>query len=149
MEACHWEHSYAFADKGCGTMHYWRTQSLTEFSESTTLAQQEYRNAARGNAISHPQCNLCMWYLYCHQYNLYASVFPPPRCPFLLNVFPWIHFSMHVCLSSPFGLQTHISRLPPGTVPGQCLAIEGGVCRLMSEAEWAAFVLLDVGSGPK
>lgn len=27
-------------------------------------------------------------------------------------------------------LQTHISRLPPGTVPGQCLAIEGGVCRL-------------------
>ncbi|CAF87136.1 unnamed protein product, partial [Tetraodon nigroviridis] len=28
--------------------------------------------------------------------------------------------------------QTHISRLPSGTVPGQCLAIEGGVCRLMS-----------------
>lgn len=32
-------------------------------------------------------------------------------------------------------LQTHISRLPPGTVPGQCLAIEGGVCRLMSVAD--------------
>ena len=35
--------------------------------------------------------------------------------------------------------QTHISRLPPGTVPGQSLAIEGGVCRLMGVVEWTPF----------
>ena len=28
--------------------------------------------------------------------------------------------------------QTHISRLPPGAVAGQSVAIEGGVCRLES-----------------
>ncbi|KAJ6659600.1 hypothetical protein lerEdw1_018569, partial [Lerista edwardsae] len=31
-------------------------------------------------------------------------------------------------------LQTHISRLPPGAVAGQSVAIEGGVCRLESLA---------------
>lgn len=41
-------------------------------------------------------------------------------------------------------LQTHISRLPPGTVPGQSLAIEGGVCRLTSVADWC-FVSLHLG----
>lgn len=39
-------------------------------------------------------------------------------------------------------LQTRISRLPPGTVPGQSLAIEGGVCRLVNTTEWTAFALL-------
>lgn len=61
--------------------------------------------------------------------NVYAYVFisPWPVCVSLI-------VSIHFCWA-----QTHISRLPPGTVPGQSLAIEGGVCRLTSVAEWATF----------
>uniref|UniRef100_A0A3Q2DX80 Taspase, threonine aspartase, 1 n=1 Tax=Cyprinodon variegatus TaxID=28743 RepID=A0A3Q2DX80_CYPVA len=49
--------------------------------------------------------------------------------------FLWSHTTESMCVGYMSALdskaKTHISRLPPGTVPGQSLAIEGGVCRLM------------------
>ncbi|XP_060943439.1 threonine aspartase 1 [Limanda limanda] len=57
----------------------------------------------------------------------------------ILVEFLWSHTTESMCvgyMSAQDGkAKTHISRLPPGTVPGQSLAIEGGVCRLMSVAE--------------
>ncbi|XP_053189338.1 threonine aspartase 1 isoform X3 [Scomber japonicus] len=53
--------------------------------------------------------------------------------------FLWSHTTESMCVgymsAQDSKAKTHISRLPPGTVPGQSLAIEGGVCRLMSVAE--------------
>ncbi|XP_034040722.1 threonine aspartase 1 isoform X2 [Thalassophryne amazonica] len=53
--------------------------------------------------------------------------------------FLWSHTTESMCVgymsSQDSKAKTHISRLPPGTVPGQSLAIEGGVCRLMSVLE--------------
>ncbi|CAB1423789.1 unnamed protein product [Pleuronectes platessa] len=57
----------------------------------------------------------------------------------ILVEFLWSHTTESMCvgyMSAQDGkAKTHISRLPPGTVPGQSLAIEGGVCRLMSVVE--------------
>lgn len=57
----------------------------------------------------------------------------------LLVEFLWSHTTESMCVgymsAQDSKAKTHISRLPPGTVPGQCLAIEGGVCRLMSAVE--------------
>ncbi|XP_034008289.1 threonine aspartase 1 [Trematomus bernacchii] len=57
----------------------------------------------------------------------------------ILVEFLWSHTTESMCVgymsAQDSKAKTHISRLPPGTVPGQCLAIEGGVCRLMSVAE--------------
>ncbi|CAG09520.1 unnamed protein product, partial [Tetraodon nigroviridis] len=54
----------------------------------------------------------------------------------ILVEFLWSHTTGSMCVgymsSQDSKAKTHISRLPSGTVPGQCLAIEGGVCRLMS-----------------
>ncbi|KAM8858499.1 threonine aspartase 1 isoform 3-T4 [Spinachia spinachia] len=53
--------------------------------------------------------------------------------------FLWSHTTESMCVgymsAQDSKAKTHISRLPPGTVPGQCLAIEGGVCRLTSATE--------------
>ncbi|XP_061914467.1 threonine aspartase 1 [Entelurus aequoreus] len=53
--------------------------------------------------------------------------------------FHWSHTTESMCIgymsAQDSKAKTHISRLPPGTVPGQSLAIEGGVCRLMTTAE--------------
>ncbi|XP_028459660.1 threonine aspartase 1 isoform X2 [Perca flavescens] len=53
--------------------------------------------------------------------------------------FLWSHTTESMCVgymsAQDSRAKTHISRLPPGTIPGQCLAIEGGVCRLMSVVE--------------
>ncbi|XP_031731974.1 threonine aspartase 1 isoform X3 [Anarrhichthys ocellatus] len=53
--------------------------------------------------------------------------------------FLWSHTTESMCVgymsTQDSKAKTHISRLPPGTVPGQCLAIEGGVCRLTSVVE--------------
>ncbi|XP_078412592.1 threonine aspartase 1 isoform X4 [Cetorhinus maximus] len=50
--------------------------------------------------------------------------------------FLWSHTTESMCvgyMSTQDGkAKTHISRLPPGAVAGQSLAIEGGVCRLRS-----------------
>ncbi|XP_072121577.1 threonine aspartase 1 isoform X2 [Mobula birostris] len=52
----------------------------------------------------------------------------------LLVEFLWSHTTESMCvgyMSTQDGkAKTHISRLPPGAVAGQSLAIEGGVCRL-------------------
>uniref|UniRef100_A0A8C4D8V0 Taspase, threonine aspartase, 1 n=1 Tax=Dicentrarchus labrax TaxID=13489 RepID=A0A8C4D8V0_DICLA len=57
----------------------------------------------------------------------------------ILVEFLWSHTTESMCVgymsAQDSKAKTHISRLPPGTVPGQCLAIEGGVCRLMSRGE--------------
>uniref|UniRef100_A0A674MIN1 Threonine aspartase 1 n=1 Tax=Takifugu rubripes TaxID=31033 RepID=A0A674MIN1_TAKRU len=54
----------------------------------------------------------------------------------ILVEFLWSHTTESMCVgymsAQDSKAKTHISRLPPGTVPGQCLAIEGGVCRLTS-----------------
>uniref|UniRef100_A0A7N6BRJ1 Threonine aspartase 1 n=1 Tax=Anabas testudineus TaxID=64144 RepID=A0A7N6BRJ1_ANATE len=57
----------------------------------------------------------------------------------ILVEFLWSHTTESMCVgymsAQDSKAKTHISRLPPGTIPGQSLAIEGGVCRLMSVAE--------------
>ncbi|XP_041646005.1 threonine aspartase 1 [Cheilinus undulatus] len=57
----------------------------------------------------------------------------------ILVEFLWSHTTESMCVgymsAQDSRAKTHISRLPPGTVPGQSLAIEGGVCRLMSMVE--------------
>lgn len=57
----------------------------------------------------------------------------------LLVEFLWSHTTESMCVgymsAQDSKAKTHISRLPPGTVPGQSLAIEGGVCRLMCPAD--------------
>uniref|UniRef100_A0A8D3DU68 Taspase, threonine aspartase, 1 n=1 Tax=Scophthalmus maximus TaxID=52904 RepID=A0A8D3DU68_SCOMX len=57
----------------------------------------------------------------------------------ILVEFLWSHTTESMCVgymsAQDSKAKTHISRLPPGTVPGQSLAIEGGVCRLMSVVE--------------
>uniref|UniRef100_A0A8C9YP58 Taspase, threonine aspartase, 1 n=1 Tax=Sander lucioperca TaxID=283035 RepID=A0A8C9YP58_SANLU len=66
---------------------------------------------------------------------------PPPsqNIQGILVEFLWSHTTESMCVgymsAQDSKAKTHISRLPPGTVPGQCLAIEGGVCRLMSVVE--------------
>uniref|UniRef100_A0A8C8DZE5 Threonine aspartase 1 n=1 Tax=Oryzias sinensis TaxID=183150 RepID=A0A8C8DZE5_9TELE len=53
--------------------------------------------------------------------------------------FLWSHTTESMCVGymsvQDSKAKTHISRLPSGTVPGQSLAIEGGVCRLMGVTE--------------
>ncbi|KAK2922045.1 threonine aspartase 1 isoform X2 [Channa argus] len=57
----------------------------------------------------------------------------------ILVEFLWSHTTESMCVgymsAQDSKAKTHISRLPPGTIPGQSLAIEGGVCRLMSVVE--------------
>ncbi|XP_075875026.1 threonine aspartase 1 isoform X3 [Nelusetta ayraudi] len=64
---------------------------------------------------------------------------PPESIQGILVEFLWSHTTESMCVgymsAQDSKAKTHISRLPPGTVPGQCLAIEGGVCRLVSAAE--------------
>ncbi|CAL8390091.1 unnamed protein product [Arctogadus glacialis] len=55
--------------------------------------------------------------------------------------FLWSHSTESMCVgymsAQDSRAKTHISRLPPGAVPGHSLAIEGGVCRLTSGAQAA------------
>ncbi|KAL2083297.1 hypothetical protein ACEWY4_021070 [Coilia grayii] len=57
----------------------------------------------------------------------------------LLVEFLWSHTTESMCVgymsAQDSKAKTHISRLPPGAVAGQSLAIEGGVCRLGSKSE--------------
>uniref|UniRef100_A0A4W3KKT7 Taspase, threonine aspartase, 1 n=1 Tax=Callorhinchus milii TaxID=7868 RepID=A0A4W3KKT7_CALMI len=61
---------------------------------------------------------------------------PSSNTQALLVEFLWSHTTESMCvgyMSTQDGkAKTHISRLPPGAVAGQSLAIEGGVCRLRS-----------------
>uniref|UniRef100_A0A3Q3G617 Threonine aspartase 1 n=1 Tax=Kryptolebias marmoratus TaxID=37003 RepID=A0A3Q3G617_KRYMA len=63
----------------------------------------------------------------------FGSVFNLFICLFSVE-FLWSHTTESMCVgymsAQDSKAKTHISRLPPGTVPGQSLAIEGGVCRL-------------------
>ncbi|XP_043992571.1 threonine aspartase 1 isoform X2 [Gambusia affinis] len=60
---------------------------------------------------------------------------PSPNIQAAMVEFLWSHTTESMCVgymsAQDSKAKTHISRLPPGTVPGQSLAIEGGVCRLM------------------
>ncbi|KAJ8412742.1 hypothetical protein AAFF_G00116930 [Aldrovandia affinis] len=64
---------------------------------------------------------------------------PPQDIQALLVEFLWSHTTESMCvgyMSAQDGkAKTHISRLPPGAVAGQSLAIEGGVCRLGSPVD--------------
>lgn len=64
---------------------------------------------------------------------------PSPNIQGLLVEFLWSHTTESMCVgymsAQDSKAKTHISRLPPGTVPGQSLAIEGGVCRLMGPTD--------------
>ncbi|XP_041921792.1 threonine aspartase 1 [Alosa sapidissima] len=57
----------------------------------------------------------------------------------LLVEFLWSHTTESMCVgymsAQDTKAKTHISRLPPGAVAGQSLAIEGGVCRLGSTSD--------------
>ncbi|XP_063047724.1 threonine aspartase 1 isoform X2 [Engraulis encrasicolus] len=57
----------------------------------------------------------------------------------LLVEFLWSHTTESMCVgymsAQDSKAKTHISRLPPGAVAGQSLAIEGGVCRLGSKSD--------------
>ncbi|XP_032645738.1 threonine aspartase 1 isoform X3 [Chelonoidis abingdonii] len=61
-----------------------------------------------------------------------------PEKQTLLVEFLWSHTTESMCvgyMSAQDGkAKTHISRLPPGAVAGQSVAIEGGVCRLETPA---------------
>uniref|UniRef100_A0A8K9X616 Threonine aspartase 1 n=1 Tax=Oncorhynchus mykiss TaxID=8022 RepID=A0A8K9X616_ONCMY len=61
---------------------------------------------------------------------------PSPDIQAILVEFLWSHTTESMCvgyMSAQDGkAKTHISRLPPGAVAGQSLAIEGGVCRLVN-----------------
>ncbi|XP_077586056.1 threonine aspartase 1 [Stigmatopora nigra] len=64
---------------------------------------------------------------------------PSPNIQGPLVEFLWSHTTESMCVgymsAQDSKAKTHISRLPPGTIPGQSLAIEGGVCRLMSTVD--------------
>uniref|UniRef100_A0A8C6M0K2 Taspase, threonine aspartase, 1 n=1 Tax=Nothobranchius furzeri TaxID=105023 RepID=A0A8C6M0K2_NOTFU len=64
---------------------------------------------------------------------------PSPNIQGILVEFLWSHTTESMCVgymsAQDSKAKTHISRLPPGTVPGQSLAIEGGVCRLKGVVE--------------
>nr|6UGK_A Chain A, Threonine aspartase 1,Threonine aspartase 1 [Homo sapiens]6UGK_B Chain B, Threonine aspartase 1,Threonine aspartase 1 [Homo sapiens] len=68
----------------------------------------------------------------------------------LLVEFLWSHTTESMCvgyMSAQDGkAKTHISRLPPGAVAGQSVAIEGGVCRLEGSGS-GGFVLVHAGAG--
>ncbi|XP_051504660.1 threonine aspartase 1-like isoform X3 [Myxocyprinus asiaticus] len=57
----------------------------------------------------------------------------------LLVEFLWSHTTESMCVgymsAQDSKARTHISRLPPGAVAGQSLAIEGGVCRLGASSD--------------
>ncbi|KAM6956748.1 threonine aspartase 1 [Aplochiton taeniatus] len=61
---------------------------------------------------------------------------PSPDIQAILVEFLWSHTTESMCvgyMSAQDGkAKTHISRLPPGAIAGQSLAIEGGVCRLVN-----------------
>lgn len=72
------------------------------------------------------------------------------QLPLIAMRTPHSHYLTAVCFSTTLTLdsvntyslslsvcQTHISRLPPGAVAGQSLAIEGGVCRLGTASDWS------------
>lgn len=64
---------------------------------------------------------------------------PSPNIQGVLVEFLWSHTTESMCVgymsAQDSKAKTRISRLPPGTVPGQSLAIEGGVCRLVNTTE--------------
>ncbi|KAM4607725.1 threonine aspartase 1 isoform 4-T5 [Polymixia lowei] len=68
-----------------------------------------------------------------------AEAQPSQDIQAILVEFLWSHTTESMCVgymsAQDSKAKTHISRLPPGAVPGQSLAIEGGVCRLMNGAE--------------
>ncbi|XP_056147901.1 threonine aspartase 1 [Lampris incognitus] len=68
-----------------------------------------------------------------------AEAEPSQDIQAILVEFLWSHTTESMCVGymsvQDSKAKTHISRLPPGAVPGQSLAIEGGVCRLMNTVE--------------
>uniref|UniRef100_A0A8C9YPA9 Threonine aspartase 1 n=1 Tax=Sander lucioperca TaxID=283035 RepID=A0A8C9YPA9_SANLU len=136
-------HSTAVSTSGCGE-HLIRTMLARECSAAMQSedAHQALLEAMQNKFISSPflagedrvlggvivlRCCRC--------------VEPPPsqNIQGILVEFLWSHTTESMCVgymsAQDSKAKTHISRLPPGTVPGQCLAIEGGVCRLMSVVE--------------
>ncbi|XP_062257387.1 threonine aspartase 1 [Platichthys flesus] len=136
-------YSTAVSTSGCGE-HLIRTMLARECSTAMQSedAHQALLDAMQNKFISSPflasedrvlggvivlRCCRC------------AETQPSQNIQGILVEFLWSHTTESMCvgyMSAQDGkAKTHISRLPPGTVPGQSLAIEGGVCRLMSVVE--------------
>ncbi|XP_074532563.1 threonine aspartase 1 [Halichoeres trimaculatus] len=136
-------YSTAVSTSGCGE-HLIRTMLARECSSAMQSedAHQALLEAMQNKFISSPflasedrvlggvivlRCCRC------------AEAPPSQTIQGILVEFLWSHTTESMCVgymsAQDSKAKTHISRLPPGTVPGQCLAIEGGVCRLMSVVE--------------
>lgn len=138
-------YSIAVSTSGCGE-HLIRTMLARECSSAMQSedAHQALLEAMQNKFISSPflaneervlggvivlRCCRC------------AEAQPSPNSNIqgILVEFLWSHTTESMCVgymsAQDSKAKTHISRLPPGTVPGQSLAIEGGVCRLVNTTE--------------
>ncbi|XP_077352088.1 threonine aspartase 1 isoform X2 [Festucalex cinctus] len=136
-------YSTAVSTSGCGE-HLIRTMLARECSAAMQSedAHQALLEAMQNKFISSPflasedrvlggvivlRCSRC------------AEPQPSTNVQGSLVEFLWSHTTESMCVgymsAQDSKAKTHISRLPPGTVPGQSLAIEGGVCRLTSTAD--------------
>ncbi|XP_072565600.1 threonine aspartase 1 isoform X2 [Paramormyrops kingsleyae] len=131
-------YSTAVSTSGCGE-HLIRTMLARECSASVQSedAHQSLLDTMQNKFISSPflaseDCVLGgVIVLRCCRC---ADAPPSTDLRALLVEFLWSHTTESMCvgyMSAQDGkAKTHISRLPPGAVAGQSLAIEGGVCRL-------------------
>lgn len=142
--ACHMNsYSTAVSTSGCGE-HLIRTMLARECSAAMQSedAHQALLEAMQNKFISSPflasegrvlggvivlRCCRCV------------EAQPSPNIQAAMVEFLWSHTTESMCVgymsAQDSKAKTHISRLPPGTVPGQSLAIEGGVCRLMGTVD--------------
>ncbi|XP_055797058.1 threonine aspartase 1 isoform X2 [Salvelinus fontinalis] len=135
-------YSTAVSTSGCGE-HLIRTMLARECSSAMQCedAHQALLEAMQNKFISSPflaseDCVLGgVIVLRCCRCS---DAQPSPDIQAILVEFLWSHTTESMCvgyMSAQDGkAKTHISRLPPGAVAGQSLAIEGGVCRLVSTA---------------
>ncbi|XP_031655481.1 threonine aspartase 1 isoform X2 [Oncorhynchus tshawytscha] len=133
-------YSTAVSTSGCGE-HLIRTMLARECSSAMQCedAHQALLEAMQNKFISSPflaseDCVLGgVIVLRCCRCS---DAQPSPDIQAILVEFLWSHTTESMCvgyMSAQDGkAKTHISRLPPGAVAGQSLAIEGGVCRLVN-----------------
>uniref|UniRef100_A0A669CL28 Threonine aspartase 1 n=1 Tax=Oreochromis niloticus TaxID=8128 RepID=A0A669CL28_ORENI len=140
-------YSTAVSTSGCGE-HLIRTMLARECSAAMQSedAHQALLEAMQNKFISEITHFCLLWEI--KPFVLYGFLFLSNLCSgcfIVLNLcmdileFLWSHTTESMCVgymsAQDSKAKTHISRLPPGTVPGQSLAIEGGVCRLMGVVE--------------
>ncbi|KPP68170.1 threonine aspartase 1-like [Scleropages formosus] len=136
-------YSIAVSTSGCGE-HLMRTMLARECSASAQSedAHQALLDTMQNKFISSPflaseDCILGgVIVLRCCRC---ADSEPSADLRALLVEFLWSHTTESMCVgymsAQDCKAKTHISRLPPGAIAGQSLAIEGGVCRLGSPVD--------------